>query len=85
MGMTRACVARELAPRVRCNAVAPGLTETAMTRSMPPEVKEMLVKSTPLRRTGQPEEIADLIAFLCSDKSSFITGQVIVIEGGRSL
>ena len=84
VGMTRA-FARELAPRVRCNAVAPGLTETAMTRSMPPEVKEMLVKSTPLRRTGQPEEIADLIAFLCSDKSSFITGQVIVIEGGRSL
>ena len=84
VGMTRA-FARELAPKVRCNAVAPGLTETAMTRSMPPEVKEMLVKSTPLRRTGQPEEIADLIAFLCSDRSSFITGQVIVIEGGRSL
>ena len=84
VGMTRA-FARELAPRVRCNAVAPGLTETAMTRSMPPEVKEMLVKSTPLQRAAQPEEIADLIAFLCSDKSSFITGQVIVIEGGRSL
>ena len=84
VGMTRA-LARELAPRVRCNAVAPGLTETAMTRSMPPEVKDMLVKSTPLQRAAQPREIADLIAFLCSDKSSFITGQVIVIEGGRSL
>lgn len=84
VGMTRA-LARELAPRVRCNAVAPGLTETAMTRSMPPEVKEMLVRSTPLQRAAQPSEIADLIAFLCSDKSSFITGQVIVIEGGRSL
>ena len=84
VGMTRA-LARELAPRVRCNAVAPGLTETAMTRSMPPEVKDMLVKSTPLRRAAQPREIADLVAFLCSDRSSFITGQVIVIEGGRSL
>lgn len=84
VGMTRA-FARELAPKVRCNAVAPGLTETAMTRSMPPEVKAMLVKSTPLQRAAQPEEIADLIAFLCSDRSSFITGQVIVIEGGRSL
>ena len=84
VGMTRA-LARELAPKVRCNAVAPGLTETAMTRSMPPEVKDMLVKSTPLQRAAQPREIADLIAFLCSDRSSFITGQVIVIEGGRSL
>ncbi len=84
VGMTRA-LARELAPGVRCNAVAPGLTETAMTRSMPPEVKEKLVKSTPLQRAARPEEIADLVAFLCSEKSSFITGQVIVIEGGRSL
>lgn len=84
VGMTRA-LARELAPKVRCNAVAPGLTETAMTRSMPGEVKDMLVKSTPLQRAARPREIADLIAFLCSDRSSFITGQVIVIEGGRSL
>ena len=84
VGMTRA-FARELAPKVRCNAVAPGLTETAMTRSMPPEVKAMLVESTPLQRAAQPKEIADLIGFLCSDNSSFITGQVIVIEGGRSL
>ena len=84
VGMTRA-LARELAPAVRCNAVAPGLTETAMTRSMPPEVKEKLVESTPLRRAARPGEIADLVTFLCSDRSSFITGQVIVIEGGRSL
>lgn len=84
LGMTRA-LAHELAPEVRCNAVAPGLTETAMTGLMPPEIKEKLVKSTPLRRAAQPEEIADVVAFLCSDRSSFITGQVIVIEGGRSL
>lgn len=84
VGMTRA-FARELAPRVRCNAVAPGLTETSMTRSMPAEVKDMLIKSTPLQRAARPEEIADLIAFLCSERSTFITGQVIVIEGGRSL
>ena len=84
VGMTRA-LARECAPRVRFNAVAPGLTETAMTRSMPPDVKDLLVKSTPLQRAAQPEEIADLVSFLCSDRSSFITGQVIVIEGGRSL
>jgi NAD(P)-dependent dehydrogenase (short-subunit alcohol dehydrogenase family) len=84
VGMTRA-LARDLAPGVRCNAVAPGLTETAMTQSMPPDVKDMLVKSTPLQRAAQPSEIADLISFLCSDRSSFITGQVIVIEGGRSL
>lgn len=84
VGMTRA-LARELAPNARCNAVAPGLTETSMTRSMPPEVKEKLVESTPLQRAAQPSEIADLVAYLCSNRSSFITGQVIVIEGGRSL
>ena len=85
IGMTRA-LARELAPRkVRVNIVAPGFTESILSRAMRPELRERLVNTAVLRRAAEPEEIADLISFLCSDKSMFITGQVMLIDGGRSL
>ena len=85
IGMTRA-LARDLAPRkVRFNIVAPGFTESILSRSMPPELRERLVNTAVLRRAAEPEEIADMISFLCSDKSLFITGQVMIIDGGRSL
>jgi 3-oxoacyl-[acyl-carrier protein] reductase len=84
VGMTRA-LARELAPKVRFNIVAPGFTESVLSRSMRPELRERLVNTAVLRRAAQPEEVADLISFLCSGRSAFITGQVMIIDGGRSL
>ncbi|HEX2370908.1 MAG TPA: SDR family oxidoreductase [Acidimicrobiia bacterium] len=84
VGMTRA-LALELAPRVRVNAIAPGLIGTEMTMAIPAEVREKMVAAVPLGRMGTPEEVADLAAFLVSDSSSYLTGEVIVIGGGRSL
>ena len=85
IGMTRA-LARELAPRkVRVNIVAPGFTESILSRSMRPDLRERLLNTAVLRRAAEPEEIADLIYFLCSGRSLFITGQVMLIDGGRSL
>jgi 3-oxoacyl-[acyl-carrier protein] reductase len=84
VGLTRALALR-LAPRIRVNAVAPGLIETAMTAAMPPEVLAGLVQRIPVGRPGHPEEVADLVAFLLSDEAAYITGEVYIIGGGRSL
>jgi NAD(P)-dependent dehydrogenase (short-subunit alcohol dehydrogenase family) len=84
VGMTRA-LALQLAPQIRVNAVAPGLIATDMARGIPPEVREKMVAAIPLGRMGAPEEVAELVAFLASERSSYITGEVIVIGGGRSL
>ncbi len=84
VGMTRA-MALELAPRVRVNAIAPGLIATEMTMAIPADVREKMVDAIPLERMGTPEEVAELAAFLVSDSSSYLTGEVIVIGGGRSL
>lgn len=84
VGMTRA-LALELAPRVRVNAVAPGLIGTEMAMAIPEEVRERMVSAIPLGRMGRPDEVADLVAFLASEAASYITGEVVVIGGGRSL
>jgi 3-oxoacyl-[acyl-carrier protein] reductase len=82
IGMTKAC-AREFAARgIRVNAVAPGYVETEMTAGLPEEVKGKMLASIPLQRYGQPEDIAKAIAFLCSDDAAYITGQVLVVDGG---
>ena len=65
--------------------MAPGFTESILSRSMRPDLRERLLNTAVLRRAAEPEEIADLISFLCSDRSLFITGQVMLIDGGRSL
>lgn len=82
VGMTRA-LAIELAPTIRANAIAPGLIGTEMALGIPPEVRERMVSAIPLRRMGEPREVAEVVAFL-SD-AAYITGEVVVVGGGRSL
>jgi NAD(P)-dependent dehydrogenase (short-subunit alcohol dehydrogenase family) len=84
VGMTRA-LALQLAPRVRVNAVAPGLTASEMTLAMPEKVLSKLIATIPLGRMGEPEEIAATVAALASKDTAFVTGQVVVACGGRSL
>lgn len=75
-------LARELGPKgIRVNAVAPGITETDMMKAVPQSVIEPLVNQIPLRRMGQPEDIANAFAFLASDEASYITGVVLSVDG----
>ncbi len=85
IGMTKS-MARELASRnIRVNAVAPGFVETAMTKAMPDAAKEAGVAQIPMGRMGQPEDIANAVVFLASDKASYITGHVICVDGGMAI
>lgn len=84
VGLTRA-LAISLAPGVRANAVAPGLTATEMVGTIPDDIISRMIAAIPLGRMGRPDEIADVVAWLCSTESSYVTGQVIVVGGGRSL
>ena len=85
VGMTLTA-AKELGPRnITVNAVAPGFIETPMTEVLGEEYKEQIKSQIPLRRFGQPEEIAGAVSFLVSDDASFITAQVIVIDGGMAM
>ena len=84
-GLTR-CLAKELAARkVRVNAVAPGMIETDMSQAVRNLAGDRIKDAIPLRRIGQPEEIASVVLFLASDAASYITGQVIRVDGGLSL
>jgi 3-oxoacyl-[acyl-carrier protein] reductase len=82
IGLTKA-TARELASRgITVNAVAPGFIETDMTDKLTDEVRQNMLKSIPLERLGQPEEIAKVVRFLCTDDSSYMTGQTLHVDGG---
>ena len=75
-------LARELGPKgIRVNAVAPGITETDMMKAVPKEVIEPMIQRIPLRRLGQPEDIANALTFLASDDASYITGVVLSVDG----
>ena len=75
-------LARELGPKgIRVNAVAPGITETDMMKAVPESVIDPLIRSIPLRRLGQPEDIANAFVFLASDEASYITGVVLSVDG----
>jgi 3-oxoacyl-[acyl-carrier protein] reductase len=84
VGLTRA-LAIELAPRVHVNAVAPGLIATEMAMGIPDDIRTRMIEAIPMKRMGDPSEVAELVAFLASARSSYITGHVHVIGGGRSL
>ncbi len=85
ISMTKS-VARELAARgVTCNAIAPGFIETDMTGAMNEKILESIVSTIPLKRMGQPEDVAELAAFLAGEQSSYITGQVFSVDGGLSM
>ncbi|MCD8151693.1 MAG: 3-oxoacyl-[acyl-carrier-protein] reductase [Clostridiales bacterium] len=85
IGMTKS-MARELASRnIRVNAVAPGFVDTDMTKAMTDTAKEAGVAQIPLGRMGQPQDIANAVAFLASDKASYITGHVLCVDGGMAM
>lgn len=85
IGFTKA-VARELAGRkVRVNAIAPGFIDTEMTDAIPAPMKEKMLASIPMKRPGEPREVARVAVFLASDAASYITGQVLVVDGGMTM
>jgi len=84
IGMTRV-MAKELGKfNINVNAIAPGFVETEMTSAIPAPIMEQKIASIPLGRTGKPEDIANIYAFLASDEASYISGATIVADGGRS-
>jgi 3-oxoacyl-[acyl-carrier protein] reductase len=85
IGLTKA-LARELGSRgVRANAVAPGYVTTRLTDVISEEMRQLMLTNTPLGRLGSPEEIAGAVRFLCSDEASFITGEVLLVDGGLGM
>jgi 3-oxoacyl-[acyl-carrier protein] reductase len=85
IGFTKA-LARELGTRgVRANVVAPGYVATRLTDVLPEELQQAMLANTPLARLGAPEDIAGAVRFLCSDAASFITGEVLLVDGGLGM
>ena len=79
-------VAQEMGPKgIRANAIAPGFIETAMTAALPDSVREEWAKKIPLRRGGTPDDVADVAVFLASNFSSYVSGQVIQVDGGMNM
>ncbi|MCX7799198.1 MAG: 3-oxoacyl-[acyl-carrier-protein] reductase [Fimbriimonadales bacterium] len=82
IGLTKS-TAKEFGSRgITCNAVAPGFIETQMTAELPAEFKEHVIRTAPLGRLGQPIDVANAVLFLASDMASYVTGQVLTVDGG---
>ena len=85
IGFTKS-LARELGSRnVRANVVAPGYVNTRLTDVLPEEARGAMLSNTPLGRLGEPEDVAGAVRFLCSDEASFITGEVLLVDGGLGM
>ena len=85
IGFTKS-LARELGGRgVRANVVAPGYVHTRLTDVLPDGLKQQMVEATPLGRIGSPEDVASAVRFLCSDEAAFITGEVLLVDGGLGI
>ena len=85
IGFTKS-LARELGSRnVRANVVAPGYVKTQLTDVLPEEATAAMLQNTPLGRLGEPEDVAGAVRFLCSDEASFITGEVVLVDGGLGM
>lgn len=85
IGLTKT-MARELASRgITVNGIAPGFVDTEMTQVLSDEVKEAATKQIPLGHFGKPEDIADMAAYLASEKAAYITGQIISVDGGMAI
>jgi 3-oxoacyl-[acyl-carrier protein] reductase len=85
IGFTKS-LARELGSRgVRANVVAPGYVKTRLTDELPEEARGAMLDNTPLGRLGDPEDVAGAVRFLCSDEASFITGEVLLVDGGLGM
>lgn len=85
IGLTKTLALEYARSKINVNCVAPGATDTPMTKGIPPEIAEKLTKKIPLRRFAQPEEIARVHLFLASSDADYITGQVIFVDGGISV
>ena len=85
IGFTKS-LARELGSRnIRANVVAPGYVKTQLTDVLPEEATQAMLQSTPLGRLGEPGDVAGAVRFLCSDEASFITGEVVLVDGGLGM
>ena len=85
VGFTKS-LARELGSRgVRANVVAPGYVKTRLTDAIPEELQGVMLANTPLGRLGEPDDVAGAVRFLCSDEASFITGEVLLVDGGLGM
>jgi len=85
IGLTRSLALELGRSGVRVNAVAPGLIDTPLTQRLPADVHAKLLDAQPTREIGRPEDVADAVAFLASDRSRFMTGQVLYVDGGKSI
>jgi 3-oxoacyl-[acyl-carrier protein] reductase len=85
IGFTKS-LARELGSRnVRANVIAPGYVKSRLTDVLPEEATQAMLANTPLGRLGEPEDVARAVRFLCSDEASFITGEVMLVDGGLGM